>query len=221
MLAAIGEILPLALGTALSPLPLIAIVFLVLSTNGTGRSLGFMAGRLLGIALTLTILTLAAEALPESREATLFGGILKIALGLGLVYLAVGKWRKRPKGDAKPATPGWMLSLDTISTPRAFGLGLLVTAINPKELAFTLGAAISIGAAHQPAGPLMVLELIYIVIAGSTVVTPVLMHVIAPERARNALGPAHEWLVRNQSTVVGVVLLVLGVVLVSDGLSYL
>lgn len=163
MLAAIGEILPLALGTALSPLPLIAIVFLVLSTNGTGRSLGFMAGRLLGIALTLTILTLAAEAMPESREATLFGGILKIALGLGLVYLAVSKWRKRPQGDTKPAPPGWMLSLDTISTPRAFGLGLLVTAINPKELAFALGAAISIGAAHQPAGPLVVLELIYIV----------------------------------------------------------
>lgn len=106
MLAAIGEILPLALGTALSPLPLITIVFLVLSANGTGRSLGFMAGRLLGIALTLTLLTLAADAMPDSREATLWGGILKIVLGLGLVYMAVRKWLKRPKGDEKPATPG-------------------------------------------------------------------------------------------------------------------
>lgn len=114
-----------------------------------------------------------------------------------------------------------MLSLDTISTSRAFGLGLLVTAINPKELAFTLGAAISIGAAHQPAGGILLLELIYLLMAGSTVITPVLMHVIAPERARSVLGPAQEWVVRNQATVVGVVLLVLGVVLASDGLSYL
>ncbi len=180
-----------------------------------------MAGRLIGIALTLTVLTLAAEALPESREATVFGGILKILLGLGLVYLAVRKWRKRPQGKPKPATPGWMSSLDTISTPRAFGLGLLVTAINPKELAFTLGAAISIGAAHQQPGAIMVLGLIYIVIAGSSVLAPVLMHLSLPERAQNALGSAQEWLVRHQSTVVGVVLLVLGVVLVSDGLSYL
>ena len=221
MLAAIGEFLPLALGTALSPLPLIAIVFLVLSTNGTGRSVGFMAGRLLGIAAMLTALTFAAEAMPETREATVLGGLIKILLGLGLVYVAVHKWRKRPQGETEPPMPGWVAGLDTISTPRAFGLGLLVTAINPKELAFTLGAAISIGAAHQQPGAIVVLGLLYVFIAGTTVLTPVLMHLVAPERAQSILGSAQRWLLRHQSTVVGVVLLALGVVLVSDGLTYL
>ncbi|MFF5792549.1 GAP family protein [Paeniglutamicibacter sp. NPDC012692] len=221
MLAAIGEFLPLALGTALSPLPLIAIVFLVLSANGTGRSVGFMAGRLLGIAVMLTVLTFAAEAMPETRETTVLGGLIKILLGLGLVYVAVRKWRKRPQGETEPPMPGWVAGLDTISTPRAFGLGLLVTAINPKELAFTLGAAISIGAAHQQPGAIVVLGLLYVFIAGTTVLAPVLMHLVAPERAQSILGSAQRWLLRHQSTVVGVVLLVLGVVLVSDGLTYL
>lgn len=221
MLNAIGEFLPLALGMTLSPLPLIAIVFLLLSAQGTARSLGFMAGRLIGIALMLTVLTLAAEALPESREATVFGGLLKILLGLGLIYVAVRKWRKRPQGETEPTVPGWMSSLDTISTPRAFGMALVLTVLNPKELAFTLGAAISIGAAHQQPGAIIVLGLLYILISGASVLAPVILHLVAPERAQSVLGSAQAWLMRHQSTVVGVVLLALGVVLVSDGLSYL
>ena len=221
MLSAIGEFLPLALGMALSPLPLIAIVFLVLSEHGTARSLAFAAGRLLGIAATLSVLTLAAEALPETREATVFGGLLKILLGAGLVFVAVRKWRKRPQGDAEPPVPGWMSSLDTIQVPRAFGLGIVLTVANPKELAFTMGAAISIGAAHQQPGPVLVLALIYTLLSGASVLVPVVLHLAAPARARSVLGSVQAWLLRHQSTVVGVVLLALGVVLVGDGLSYL
>ena len=221
MLAALGELLPLALGTALSPLPLIAIVFLVLSAHGTARNLGFMTGRLIGIALMLAVLTLAAEAMPESRETTVLGGIIKILLGLGLMLLAWWKWRKRPQGETVPDVPGWVAGLDTISTPRAFGLGLLVTAINPKELAFTLGAAISIGAAHQQPAGIMALGALYVLIGGASVLAPVLMHLLAPKRAEKTLGAAQQWLLRHQATVVGVVLLALGVVLVSDGLGYL
>lgn len=221
MLTAIGEFLPLALGMALSPLPLIAIVFLVLSPNGTARSLGFMAGRLFGIALVLTVMTVAAEALPESREATVFGGLLKIGLGLGLVLVALLKWRKRPKGDAEPQSPGWMSSLETASAPRAFGMALMVTALNPKELAFTLGAAISIGAAHQQPGAIVALALIYTALSGTSVMAPVILHLVSPGRARSTLGSVQAWLLRHQSTLVGAVLLALGVVLVSDGLSYL
>ncbi|GAA1495078.1 GAP family protein [Paeniglutamicibacter kerguelensis] len=221
MLTAIGEFLPLALGMTLSPLPLIAIVVLVLSANGTGRSLGFMAGRLIGIAMMLTAMTLAAEALPESSEATTLSGLLKISLGLGLIYVAARKWRKRPQGETEPKVPGWMSSLNTISAPRAFSMGLALTVANPKELAFTLGAAISIGAAHEQPGAIIVLALIYTVLSGASVLAPVILHLVAPGRARSVLGPVQAWLLRHQSTVVGVVLLALGVVLISDGLTYL
>ena len=40
----IGEILPLALGIAISPIPIIAAILMLLSPRAKGTSLGFLLG---------------------------------------------------------------------------------------------------------------------------------------------------------------------------------
>ena len=45
----IGEILPLAVGIAISPIPIIAAILMLLSPRAKGTSVGFMIGWLAGI----------------------------------------------------------------------------------------------------------------------------------------------------------------------------
>ena len=40
----IGEILPLAVGIAISPIPIIAVILMLLSPHAKGASVGFMIG---------------------------------------------------------------------------------------------------------------------------------------------------------------------------------
>ena len=54
----IGEILPLAVGIAISPIPIIAAILMLLSPKAKGTSLGFLFGWLVGIIAAIVIFTL-------------------------------------------------------------------------------------------------------------------------------------------------------------------
>lgn len=53
--AVIGEILPLALGIAISPIPVIAAILMLLSPRARSTSVGFLAGWALGIVAVVVI----------------------------------------------------------------------------------------------------------------------------------------------------------------------
>jgi threonine/homoserine/homoserine lactone efflux protein len=53
-------------------------------------------------------------------------------LGALLLLLAVSQWRKRPKAGQDPQLPKWMQAIGKITFPVAFGLGLLLSALNPN-----------------------------------------------------------------------------------------
>ena len=62
----IGEILPSALGVAISPIPIIAAILMLLSPKARGTSVGFMLGWLLGIIVALVVFTLLSAMIPAS-----------------------------------------------------------------------------------------------------------------------------------------------------------
>ncbi|HET6673526.1 MAG TPA: GAP family protein, partial [Agromyces sp.] len=51
----IGDILPLALGIAISPIPIIAAILMLLSPKAKGTSVGFMLGWVLGIVIAVIV----------------------------------------------------------------------------------------------------------------------------------------------------------------------
>ena len=53
----IGEILPLALGIAVSPIPIIAAILMLLSPRAKGTSVGFLLGWVVGIVVAVTVFT--------------------------------------------------------------------------------------------------------------------------------------------------------------------
>ena len=217
----IGDILPLALGVAISPVPIIAAILMLLSPKARGTSVGFLAGWVLGIVVAVVVFTLLASVLPQSEDdaSKPIAGTVKIVLGLLLLLLAAKQWRSRPTGDTEPPLPGWMAAIDTMTAARALVLGFLLSAVNPKNLLMAAAAGVAIGSADLSLNGSVVAVAVFTLIAASTVAVPVIAYLLASAKMAAPLDSLRTWLVHNNSTVMAVLLLVIGVVLVGKGIS--
>ncbi|GLI27405.1 membrane protein [Agromyces rhizosphaerae] len=219
--AVIGSILPLAVGIAISPIPIVAAILMLLSPRAKGTSIGFLAGWIVGISLATTVFTLLSAALPErdedaSRPVT---AVVQLVLGLGLLVVALRQWRGRPADGEEPDLPKWMGAIDTMTAVRGLGLGVLLSAVNPKNLLLAAGGGVEIGGAGLDVGAVVVCVVVFTALAASTVAVPVVGYLVASAAMTEPLGRLREWLVQHNASIMAVLLLVLGVVLIGKGVA--
>lgn len=219
--AAIGEILPLALGVAISPIPIIAAILMLLSPRARVTSVGFLLGWVLGIVVAVTVFTLLSSILPEqdSDASNPVQGTIQLILGALLLLLAVGQWRKRPRRGVEPAMPKWMQAIDKMTFPVAFGLGFVLSAVNPKNLLMGAGAGVDIGSAGLTVGEIVLVIAVFTVIAASTVLVPVVGYLVAASKLRDPLDALRGWLEKENAVIMAVLLLVIGVSLIGKGIA--
>ncbi len=216
----IGSVLPLSMGVALSPFPIIMIVLLLGSARPRANGLAFLGGWVAGLAAIVALLTFALDAVDDSgAEPGPVAGILRIALGAFLLAMAVRKFAKRfGKSDAGPL-PGWMASASSYSPGRSAVMGLALSGANPKNLAITAAAGVAIGAAELNLGAELWAMAAYIVLASLTVLLPVASYLIAPTKMGVPLKAVMEWLQVNHSIMTGLLLVVFGFLLVGNGIG--
>jgi threonine/homoserine/homoserine lactone efflux protein len=219
VLELVAELVPQAIGVAASPLPLIAVLLMVLSPDGRGRSTAFAAGRVLGVLTAVLAVAAVSEFVTQASGGTRAGAVIRLVLGAALIVLAVTKLRSRPKGAAEPKTPGWMQALDSMPPAKALKTGFMVTVVNPKELIFAIAAGVVIGSATVPPGMVAAAVLIYTAIATVTVVVPVVAYLLGGARVRDVLEPVRTWLVRYYNIVIAAVLAIIGAVMIGKGLA--
>ena len=219
----IGQTLPLALGVAISPVPIIAAILMLLSPKARVTSVGFLLGWVVGIVVAVTAFTLLSSLLPsnESDTPSPWQGAVQIVLGVLLLLLGFSQWRKRPKAGAEPPLPKWMQAIDKVTFPVALGLGVLLSALNPKNLLMAAGAGVTIGSAQLSGGQIVTAIAVFTVIAASTVLVPVIGYLIAADRLRGPLDALRHWLGKENSVIMAVLMLVIGVVLIGKGIAAL
>lgn len=217
----LGDILPLAVGVAISPIPIIAAILMLLSPKAKGTSVGFLLGWVVGIVVAVTLFTLLSSVLPESDdEATKpVQGVIQLLLGAGLLFLALRQWRSRPAPGEQAALPKWMSAIDTMTAGKGFGLGFLLAAVNPKNLLMGAGAGLVIGGADLELGSTVVAILVFTLIAACSVAIPVIAYLVAAKSMAGPLEALRTWLVQNNATVMAVLLLVIGAVLIGKGIA--
>ncbi|MGO4102771.1 GAP family protein [Leifsonia sp. YAF41] len=220
MLEMFGEILPLAVGVALSPLPIIAVLLLN-SPQTPASPPAFLAGRLLSVIVIVAFCAVVIDVAVEEGETAPFVSVIRILVGIALVVLAATKWRKRPGKNADVELPRWMAMVDGAGPARSFGLALLLSVTNLKELLFAIGAGVTIGAANLGLGADLAAAAFFGLIACATVAIPVVALLIAPERMRPRLELTRDWLVRNNGVIIGAVLLLIGASLIGGGIAEL
>ena len=221
MAAVIGDLLPLAIGIAISPIPIIAVILMLLSRKATATSTGFLLGWVVGIVLvTVVVLVLVGQAgNTAGGEPSTLSSVLKLVLGAALILLAVRQWQGRPKAGETGAMPKWMDAIESFSFVRALLLGFGLSAINPKNLLLCLAAGTTIGAAHLPTGQVVVATVVFTLLACSSIAVPVVGYLAARDRMAAPLDRLRAWLTQNNAAVMAVLLLVIGTVLLGKGIA--
>lgn len=218
----IGEVLPLAVAIDISAISVIALILMLITprarSNGLAFLFGWMAGLLIigGIAL---VLMEAAGVSMQSNSPSQAAALLRLVLGLLLLVIAVRQWRSRPKpGEEKPL-PKWMQSLDTFTTGKSMGAAALMSGVNPKNLALNL-AAMSIIATAGLSTAEQAGALLFVVVVGSVaIIVPVVVYLAGGKKSAEVLRGWKTWLSDNNTAITVVLLLVIGVVLIGNGLS--
>lgn len=217
----IGDLLPLALGVAISPIPIIAVILMLLAPRAGSAAAGFLLGWVVGIMLAVVVfMALGGRAGIESGgEPSTTTSVIKLLLGVLLLGLAVWQWRARPKPGEQAKLPAWLAALDEVTTGRAIGLGFLLSAANVKNLPLLAAAGLVVGTAGLSAGGAALAVLIFAVIAVSTVAIPVIGYEFARDRMSAWLVRLKAWLIEHNAAVMTVLLAVIGAVLLGKGLG--
>jgi threonine/homoserine/homoserine lactone efflux protein len=215
-----GEILPLAVGIAISPIPIIAAILMLLSPRAKSTSVGFLIGWLAGIVVAVVLFSLLSSIIPRDTEGpSPIAGAIKIILGVLLLFLAINQWRARPAPDEQARMPKWMSAIDSMTAGKALGLGFLLSAVNPKNLLMAISVGVIVGGAGLAVGQIAVVIIIFVLLAASTVLIPVVGYLIASARLASPLDKLREWLVDNNAVITAVLLLVIGVSMIGEGLA--
>jgi threonine/homoserine/homoserine lactone efflux protein len=221
VVSVIGEILPLAVGIAISPIPIIAAILMLLSPRAKATSVGFLLGWLAGIVIAIVLFTVLASMLPQqdASGSSPVAGVIKIILGALLLILATKQWRGRPADGEQAAMPKWMSAIDSMTAAKCVGLGFLLSAVNPKNLLMAISAGLIIGGANLSLGDTAVVIVVFVLLAGCTVLVPVIGYLVASTRMAGPLDRLRGWLVDNNATIMTVLLLVIGISVIGKGIA--
>ena len=217
----LGDILPLALGIAISPIPIIAIILMLITPKARSNGLAFLVGWMTGLAIVggIALALASAVGLSASSEASQAESVIKLALGVLLLVVALRQWRARPAAGETGTLPKWMQALDTFMPLKSFGVAALLSGLNPKNLALNLAAMSIVAAAGLPTSSEAVALLVVVLIGSAGIIAPVAVYFAGGNKSAEVLGSWKAWLAENNTTVMAVLLLVLGVMLIGQGIS--
>jgi threonine/homoserine/homoserine lactone efflux protein len=221
---AVAYAIPFALGVALNPIPVLAIVLILAAPRGLLRGTALLAGALSSLSVVAVVLfALESGADPvEGGETATWVSVVKLLLGLALLALAARKWRSRPgAGDDEPELPAWMSAVETLTPWKAAAAGVALMGLNPKNIMITAGAVTSIVGTGAATGSQVVGLAVFVLVGCACVALPVLVTALFGARAAHSLGVVRDWMLRHHKVILAGILVVLATVLLVDALSAL
>ncbi|MFF5635518.1 GAP family protein [Streptomyces sp. NPDC012825] len=219
---AIGQMLASAVGIAISPLPLIAVILMLATPKGRSNGLAFTAGWVLSLAALVTVIVLAGSGADASRGDegpatwTLW---LRLALGVLFLLMGVRQWKDRPREGRTSEPPGWMKAIDRFTPAKAAGLAAALAVANPKNLVLAVGGAVSIASSTASPGGKTVAAALMVLIASLCTLLPLAVYLFGGARSAKVLGEWKAWMTAHNAAIMTTVLVVLGAKYVGDAIS--
>lgn len=203
-------LIPLAMGMVISPLPIVAMVAILLAPRGRASAPVYTA------VFTLVAFALAAVGAVSAGAANTAGSgnrLVSLAIGVlltvGFAVLAAVSWHGRPRNGEPAVAPKWLAAIDTITPASAAGLGLLMAATSSKNIALSLKAGSVIGEAHL--SPLVATGLcIAVALAGSVLlIIPALVELTGSAHVHSSLVALKGQLIEHNAAMMTVVFAIL------------
>jgi hypothetical protein len=219
----IVSLLPFIIGSAVVPIQIIIDILLLKSPRqGLLKASAYVGGmttlRLLqGLIFGLILTNSTAASTDEAGGKSPIILTLLLVLGIFLLITAYRLWRKEDDPDAPP--PKWLTMIDSLTPLKAFGIGFGLLLIGAKFWVFTLGAIGVIGQAQLGQPSSTIAFLLFVLLAESLLLLPILVRIIIPDRSKALLESVSSWLSKYNRQIMIVVSLIFGVLFLYQGIS--
>lgn len=218
------SLIPLAFAAALQPPQIIALIVLLQTKRGAANGSAYIAGIIafrLALGISFWMLVSGVESSVESsggRFAILVGAVLMV---LGLLMLVYALRRAFSAPDEDQATASWLDTLQEVTPARAALAGVAFLALDPKDWITDMATINLIADADLSSYSSLLIYLVYLLLAHSLLLLPLILVLVAPQQARRPLGNLNAWLKRHDRSIEIVVAVIFGLLFFSIGLERL
>lgn len=215
----LAALIPLGLVIALSPITIIPAVLVLQAPRPRPSGLAFLAGWLTGLA-ALTALCVAASGLLGGlhKSPPTWTSWLRVVVGSALILFGIYRWLTRHRHTESPA---WMRSFTTITPARAAMTAVALVMIRPEVVLICIPAGLAIGGGGMDIAENWMAAAFFVAIAASTVAVPILSYAAAGHRLDDVLGRLKEWMEQNHAALMAAILVVLGLMVLHNGIQAL
>lgn len=212
-----GEIfmtmLPYALGIMISPVPIITGILILFSSRARSNGVSYLLGWAMGIGIPAIVVLALALSHPDDPQAppSRMASILRIAVGLLFMALALRNWRQRKKPDDPEQKPMLLQLVDSVTPVKAWLIGFLFADVtNPKNMALTMAGCLEISSSGASPAVLGLMLLLFVAIASAGVAAPLFLYLLGGESSKNIVATWKQWLVLHKKTVMAALFILFG-----------
>ncbi len=214
----ITDTLPMAAGIALSPIPIAAVVSVLLAGDARKAS-AFLLGWVSGI-LSIGLLVLFIPGLRLfDGDPTLLAGWLRIFLGGALLAASWLKWQKRPAPQTPVEEPRLLAKIDSYTGWNTLILGVTLSIFNPKSFVLASASAMTIYEAKIFGKEKAATLLVFAFISSLSVAVPIVFTWVRGDKAQTFLEELKSWLIANNTAVTIALLVVFAMLIGGSGLK--
>jgi hypothetical protein len=213
-----GDAVVYALGVAISPVPIAAVLIMLSGPGASGNSVAFAAGWIVGLAIAAIVFALLVNGLGVGDSRPVWIGAAELAVGLGFLIAGMRLWLHRASAGASHAR---LEAVDRFTPVRAAVLGIALSAANPKVLALSLGATVSVartGAGLALAGSAAAL---FVGIGAVGVVAPIAVYFAVPTQGAVGLARVRTRIARHEGVVLAALAVAIGIFFLRAGAASL
>lgn len=213
-LPALIALIPIAIGFALSPVPIVELILVLFSRRRVLNSITFVVSLMLATGAAVVIGALGGQASGDTPAgpSTVVSIVLAI-LGLLLLFIGWRNWRNRAD-ESEPKILGTIYEMGPV--PVAV-LAVGIPLFNPKNLPLLLAAGATVGASSSP----VLVGVAFVVLATLPFIAATLYSLLGGAGAAANLDRLRTWLIAKNRLIMGVICIVLGFLLVAKAASAL
>lgn len=211
MIEIFGRILPEAVAYMLNPTPIVVLILLLTTAGALRVAVMFLAGWFVScLAVVLVLLVVGGSWLGDvSTQAEAVG---KLCLGVLFAILAVLEWINRPKPGKPDKQAELIKKLDGITPGAGFATGAAMPITNLKNISISAAVVYQLAFFDATVMESIVGIATLIIVGSATLIIPFVIYLVGRERVAPVLHEWRDWLVKNDTAILLVVLCLLSAV---------
>ena len=216
MATLVAEVAALGLAVAFtSPVSVVTVIVLLSMPSGRRRALAFLCGWLIAIAVigALMVFVLHGQDFTsKSSTPSRAASALEVLLGSLLLIWGGVAYRRREPSKGGQSTPKWLSRIERTHWLLAIAVGAVMLSYG-----LSLAAASEILKANVSRVDAGVAVAVFALASILTIAAPIVVALVAPDRAAQRLEAWKTWLLGNSRALALVVLMIVGAFLIFKG----